>query len=147
MHGNFRPSQWKEGLQHRADMVFTRLDCSEEIPSTVDGTHPLSVNSERAGEVAVGNEIDQRLAIFRRGCRVLRFIGLHFEFRVLRSAASFRYRYRRFILTERTARQYKDRGDGLHDSLQSYAESHYPRPRAIANNHTLARHFHALSPE
>jgi hypothetical protein len=98
-------SQWKKGLQHRADMGFTAIDCHDEKPSTVDGTHPLSVNSERAGEAPVGNEIDQRLAIFRRGCRVLRFIGLHFEFRVLRSAASFRCRYRRFILTERSARQ------------------------------------------
>src|ERR1700732_1362858 len=105
MHRNSRPSQWKEGLQHRADMVLTGIDCNEEIPSTVDGTHPLSVNSERAGEVAVRNEIDQRLAIFRRGRRVLRFVGLHFEFRVLRSAASFRCRYRRFILTEGAARQ------------------------------------------
>ena len=77
-------SQWKKGLQHRADMVFTGIDCHNEIPSTVDGTHPLSVNSERAGEVAVRNEIDQGLALFRRGCRVLRFVGRHFKFRILR---------------------------------------------------------------
>jgi hypothetical protein len=84
MHRNFRSSQWKKGLQHRADMLFTGIDCHDEIPSTVDGTHPLSVNSERAGEVAVRNERDQGLALFRRGCRVLRFAGLRFEFRVLR---------------------------------------------------------------
>ena len=65
-------------------MVFTGIDCNDEIPSTVDRTHALSVNSERAGEVAVRNEIDQGVALFRRGCRVLRFVGLHFEFRVLR---------------------------------------------------------------
>jgi hypothetical protein len=47
-------------------MVFTGIDCHDEISSTVDGTHPLSVNTERAGEVAVRNEIDQGLALFRR---------------------------------------------------------------------------------
>jgi len=34
-------------LQHRADVVFTRLDWHEEIPSTVDSTLPLFVKSER----------------------------------------------------------------------------------------------------
>jgi hypothetical protein len=51
-------------------MVFTGLDWHEEIPSTTDGTHPLSVNSENAGEVAVRDDIDQRLAVFgeNAGC-------------------------------------------------------------------------------
>src|SRR6516225_11928418 len=105
MHRNSRASLCKKGLQHRAEMMFTGLDWHEEIPSTVDGTHPLFVKSENAGEVAVRDEIDQRLAIFRRGCRMLRFVGLHFEFHVLRSAAYFRCRYRPLILGERTARQ------------------------------------------
>jgi hypothetical protein len=48
-------------------MVFTGIDWHNEIPSTVDGTHALSVNSERAGEVAVRNEIDQGLASFGMG--------------------------------------------------------------------------------
>jgi hypothetical protein len=54
-------------LQHRADTVFTGIDCHDEIPSTVGGTHPRFVNSERAGEVAVRNEIDQGLASFGVG--------------------------------------------------------------------------------
>src|SRR5580704_13919414 len=93
-----------KGLQHRADMMFTRVDWHEEILSTIDGTHPLFIKSERCGEVAVRNDIDQRLAIFRRGCRMLRFVGLHFVFHVLRSAAYFRSRNRPLILGERTAR-------------------------------------------
>lgn len=47
-------------------MVFTRLGWHEGIPPTVDGTHPLFVNSENAGEVTVRDEIDQGLAIFRK---------------------------------------------------------------------------------
>src|SRR5215472_11195476 len=105
MHRNSRASQWKKGLQHRADMMFTGVDRHEEVPSTVDGTYPLFVKSENAREVAVGDEIDQRLALFRHGCRMLRFVGLHFEFHVLRSAAYLRSRYRALILRERTARQ------------------------------------------
>src|SRR6516225_3981414 len=123
MHRNSRPSPWKRGLQHRTDMVFAGVDLHEEVPSTgdatVDSTHPLSVNSEKGGKVAVRNDVDQRLAIFRRACRMLRSVGLHFELNVLRSAAYFRFRYRPLILGERTARQEKDRSDGLHKSLQS----------------------------
>src|SRR5215472_3155693 len=105
MHRDSRASLSKKGLQHRADMVFTELDWHEEIPSTVDGTHPLFVNSENAGEVAVRYEIDQRLAIFRRGCGMLRFVGLHFVLRVPWSAAYLRSGYRALILGKRTARQ------------------------------------------
>ena len=101
-HGEYPSGH--EGLQHRADMVFTGVDWHEEIPGIVDGTHPHFVKSENASEVAVRNEIDQSPAIFLRGYRVLGFVGFYFEFRVLRSAASFRCRYRRFILSERTAR-------------------------------------------
>src|SRR5208282_3801386 len=105
MYRNSRASLWKKGLQHRADMVFTGVDWHEEIPSTVDGTHPHFIKSENAGEVAIRDDIDQRLAIFRRGCRMLRFVGFQFVFHVLRSAAHFRSRYRPLILGERTARQ------------------------------------------
>src|SRR5215469_2205389 len=91
MHINSRASAWKKGLQHRADMMVTGVDWHEEIrctiDSTTDGTHPLFVKSENAGEVAVRDDVDQRLAIFRRGCRMLRFVGLHFVFHVLRSEA------------------------------------------------------------
>ncbi len=41
-----------------ADVVFTRLDWHEEIPSTVDSTLPRFVKSENAGEVAVRDKID-----------------------------------------------------------------------------------------
>jgi len=58
---------------------------------------------------------------------MLRFVGLHFEFLVLRSAAYFRSGYRPLILSKRTARQYKDRGDGLHKSLQSVKSLCTPR--------------------
>src|SRR5260370_37471780 len=34
----------------------SRYSCWQEIPSTVGGTNSLSVNSERAGEVAVRND-------------------------------------------------------------------------------------------
>src|SRR5215469_363300 len=109
MRRNSRLSPWKRGLQHRTDMVFTGVDLHEEVPSTgdatVDGTHPLSVNSEKGGKVAVRNDVDQRLAIFRRGCGMLRFVGLHFALHVLRSAAFFRSGYRPLILDKRTARQ------------------------------------------
>lgn len=54
-----------KGLQHRADMMFTGVDWHEEIrsalDSTIDGTHPLFVKSEKCGEVVVRNDIDQRL--------------------------------------------------------------------------------------
>src|SRR5215471_13316382 len=107
MHINSRASAWKNGLQHRADMMVTGVDWHEEIrctiDSTTDGTHPLFVKSENCGEVAVRDDINQRLAIFRRGCRMLRFVGLHFEFRVLRSATCLRCGYRLLILGERTA--------------------------------------------
>src|ERR1700688_4134311 len=112
MHRNTRASRWKKGLPPRAEMVLTGFDWHEEISSTVDGPHPLSVNSENASDSSwpfpgsgIRDEIDHRLALFRRGCRMLRFVGLYFESRVLRSAACFRCRYRRFILTERAARQ------------------------------------------
>jgi hypothetical protein len=62
MHRNSRQSieylSCHKGLQHRADVVFTGIDCHEEIPSTVDGTLPLFVKSENAGEVAVRDKID-----------------------------------------------------------------------------------------
>src|SRR6516164_1993416 len=114
MHRNSRASLSKKGLQHRADMVFTGVDWHEEIrctiDSTTDGTHPLFVKSENCGEVAVRNDIDQRLAIFRRGCRMLRSVGLHFEFHVLRSATCVRCKYRPLIWGERTAgKQLADR--------------------------------------
>src|SRR5215469_16023686 len=95
----------KKRLQHRADMVFTRVDWHEEIPSTINGTHPLFVKSERGGEVAVSDEIDQRLAVFRRGGWMFEFVSFHCIFHVLRSAAHFRPRNRPLILGERTARQ------------------------------------------
>src|SRR6516165_5960777 len=108
MHINSRAFAWKNGLQHRADMMFAGVDWHEEIrctlDSTIDGTHPLFIKSEKCGEVAVRNDIDQRLAIFRRGCRMLRFVGPHFEFGVLRSATCLRCGYRPLILAKRTAR-------------------------------------------
>src|SRR6202047_1281469 len=111
MHRNSRASRWKKGLPPRAEMMFTGFDWHEEILSSVDGPHPLSVNSEdasvgRGGHwVSVHDEINYRLALFRNGCRMLDFVGFPFEFFVLRAAACFGCRYRRFILTERTARQ------------------------------------------
>src|SRR5215469_11733737 len=109
MHGNSRePSKQflcKKRLQHRADMVFTRLDWHEEIPSTVNGTLPLFIKSEDAGKVALRDEIDQRLAVFRRRSRMLRFVCFHFVFRVLRSTAYFSSGYRPLIFGEPTARQ------------------------------------------
>ena len=53
------------------------------LPPLTAPTHFPST-PKRAGEVAVRNEIDQGLALFRRGCRVLRFVGRHFKFRILR---------------------------------------------------------------
>src|SRR5215469_471123 len=96
---------FKKRLQHRTDMVFTRVDWHEEIPSTISGTHPLFVKSERGGEVAVRDEIDQRLTVFRRWGRMLRFVGFHLVFHVLRSAAYFCSGYGPLILGERTAPQ------------------------------------------
>jgi hypothetical protein len=43
-------------------MVLTGVDWHEEIPCIIGGTHPFFVNSKNAGEVAVRDEIDQRLA-------------------------------------------------------------------------------------
>ena len=39
------------GLPPRAEMVFTGFDWHEEISSSVDGPHPLSVNSEDASAI------------------------------------------------------------------------------------------------
>ena len=94
MYRNSRPSLWKRGSQHRTDMVFTGVDWHEVPPVMPLLTAPTHFPStqKKSGRVAVRNDVDHRVATFRRRGRMLRSVGLHLEFNVLRSAAYFRFR-------------------------------------------------------